>query len=32
MHGRARIGGNGRSDCVPSSEKTTTSPFSTSRT
>ena len=32
MQGRGRIGGNGLSDCAPSSENTTTSPFSTSRT
>jgi len=30
MHGRGRIGGNGLSDCAPSSENTTISPLSTS--
>ena len=32
MQGRGGIGGNGLCECTPSSSKTTTSPFSTSRT
>ena len=32
MQGRGAIGGNGLCECMPSSSKTTTSPFSTSRT